>query len=154
MPQIVPIIDTVLSPPIGLLRPVLDEDGPYGFGSHTLTTFTSTAGVLVGDPTHNVYGTFGVIVQLQGAIPPPWGYTIGYDSGGAIGAEGFEYIPRFAQAVPQHQLLTGFWQALDVVDIVRLEQMLLWPFRLVGGDRLGLYVMPAITVDLYYLCLP
>jgi hypothetical protein len=154
MPQLANIIDIVFSPSVGWLRPVLDEAGPFGFGDYTLTQFTSTAGVLLGDPTHNVTGTFGVIVLFAGAFPSTWSIEFGYDSGGALGHEGDRYTPRLAQVVPQHELIGGFFAPLDYVDIVHIPQVVSWPFRPVGGDRVGLHVTPDCSVDLYYLCLP
>lgn len=152
MPDVASIIDTLATPPLGALNPVLDTSGPYAFGDHTLTTFTTTGSMLLPAGTYQVHGTYGVIVVPNGAIPTAWGYRTGYDSGGALGGEGHTYYNRFCQVVPQHQLASGLYLPLDLLDVHSIPWYTLWPFRLVGGDRLGLHVEPAIAVDLYYLC--
>ncbi len=152
MPDITSIIDTVVTPPLGLLHPVLDTSGPYGFGDYTLTEFTTDGSFTLPAGTHNVWGTYGVIVIPNGAIPVTWGQQIGWDSGGAIGSEGNRYDNRICQLVTQHQLFSGFWASLNYIDVHYVPQMTLWPFRLILSDRLGLHVEPDIAVDLYYLC--
>lgn len=153
MPQNVSVIDNVSSPPLGLLRPVLDTSGPYGAGAHERATFTTDGTWVLPAGTHDVTGTYGVVVVVNGAIPATWGYEIGFGSGGALGDEGWRYDNRICQVVPLHQLFTGVFIALDYVDVHYIPQAIFWPFRLVGSDRLGLYVSPSIMVDLYYLCI-
>lgn len=152
MPATQGIIDTIAFPPIGLLNPVLDTGGPYSAGSWTFDTFTTGGAMLLPAGTYQVHGTYGVIAQVNGAIPTPWGFSIGLDSGGALGFEGYRYDNRFCQLVPMHQLLSGVLYPMEIVDVHYSYQMVLWPFRLIGGDRLGLHVSPDISIDLYYLC--
>lgn len=152
MPVPVGVIDSIAFPPLGLLNPVLDTGGPYGAGDHTLSTFTTSGAFLLPAGTYQVHGTYGVIVVPNGAIPASWGYSIGYDSGGALGGEGFIYHNRFCQVVPMHQVLSGFYLPLELHDVHTVPSYLLWPFRLIGGDLLGLHVSPGVAVDLFYLC--
>jgi len=152
MPTSTGIIDSIAFPPIGALNPVLDTGGPYYAGSWTFDTFTTGGAFALPAGTYQVHGTYGVIAQVNGAIPAGWGLSRGLDSGGALGFEGDYYYNRLCQLVPMHQLLTGILWPMDVIDIHRASQMVTWPFRLIGGDRLGLHVSPGIEIDLYYLC--
>ncbi len=147
------VIDVLAFPPLGSLNPVLDDNGPYSFGDHTFTTWHTSGAFALPAGTYQVHGTYGVIVRLNGAPPAPWGVTIGYDSGGAVGFEGFIWEHRFAQLVVMHQLLSGFFTTVDLTDIVTTAQSVFWPFRLIGGDQIGLHVEPGVAVDLYYLCI-
>ncbi len=146
------IWDSLSFPPLGLLKPVLDTTGPYSAGDYNLDEFTTDGSFVLPVGTYQVHGTYGVIVVPNGTIPVTWGYSIGYDSGGALGNEGNVYENRFCQVVPQHQVLSGFYLPLDRFDVTVVPWYTLWPFRLIGGDRLGLHVTVGITVDLYYLC--
>jgi hypothetical protein len=152
MPVPTSVIDSIAFPPLGSLNPVLDTNGPYGAGDHTLTTFTTSGAFLLPAGTYQVHGTYGVIVVLNGALPPSWGYDIGYDSGGALGGEGFRYHNRFCQLVPMHQVLSGFYLPLEYFDVHHIPDSILWPFRLIGGDTLGVHVSPGVAVDLFFLC--
>jgi hypothetical protein len=152
MPTTTGIIDTLAFPPLGVLNPVLDDSGPYTAGDHSLTTFTTGGAFLLPAGTYQVHGTYGVIVVPNGAIPVTWGHSTGWDSGGALGNEGDIYENRFCQLVPEHQLFSGFFLPLDRFDVFTVPAYLLWPFRLVGGDLLGVHVSPGVAVDLYYLC--
>jgi hypothetical protein len=151
MPVLSGIIDTISFPPLGTLNPVLDTGGPYGFGDHVLTTFVTGGAFALPAGTYQVHGTYGVIVVAT-TIPVTWGQSIGFDSGAALGNEGNRYWNRFCQLVPQHELFSGFWASLEYIDVHYVPQLELWPFRLIGGDRLGLHVEPDTAVDLYYLC--
>lgn len=154
MPVDASIIDSLAYPPIGLLKAVLDENGPYVAGNHTIDTFASSDPFLLPPGPHAVHGTFGAIIQVNGAIPVVEGWADGYDSGGAIGVEGRFYYDRFAQIVLLHQIITGFYVAIQRFELHYLSDVMFWPLRLVGGDRFGLHVEPAIAVDVYFLCLP
>lgn len=153
MPPLTTLIELAVFPPLGLLQPVLDTSGPYATGDHTLVTWTTSGFGIRPAGTYSVWSTYGVVVVPNGAIPSTWGYSIGWDSGGALGNEGNRYYERFAQLVPQHELITGFWISLDHYDVHYVPDFILWPFRIGGGDRLGLHVEPAISVDLYFLAL-
>lgn len=145
------VIDLIAFPPLGTLNPVLDTGGPYGFGDYNLTTFTTGGAFALPAGTYQVHGTYGVMV-VAASTPVTWGFSIGYDSGSALGNEGNIYENRFCQLAPQHQLFSGFYATLDLIDVHTVPLMALWPFRLIGGDRLGLHVEPSVSVDLYYLC--
>lgn len=146
------LIDALAFPPLGSLNPVLDDGGPYATGDYSLSTFTTGGAFLLPAGTYQVHGTYGVITVPSGAIPAAWGYEIGFDSGGALGNEGWRFFNRFCQLVPMHQLFSGFLLPLDRHDCNFAVDYLLWPFRLIGGDVLGLHVEPGVAVDLYYLC--
>jgi len=145
-------IDILAWPPVGTLLPVLDTGGPYSFGSWTFDTFTTGGAGFLPSGTYQVHGTYGVIAVVNGAIPAAWGYDLGLDSGGALGFEGYRYHNRFCQLIPMHQLYSGALWPMDRVDVHYAADMLLWPFRFIGGDRLGLHVSPGIQIDLHYLC--
>lgn len=149
----VDIIDQIATPPLGTLDIVLDENGPYTFGNYDLDTFVTTVTHgLLPPGTHQVHGTYGVVIQLNGAIPTTWGVKFGYSSLVSSGNEGDIYENRICQAVLMHQLLGGAWVATDVEDVHRVPFLMQWPFRLIGGDLLGLNVSPGVAVDLFYLC--
>lgn len=154
MPQPVGVSSLILSPPIALLTPVLDEDGPFAAGDHTLTDFLTTVSHgLLPAGRWGIGGTYGVLVQPNGAIPATWGYTQGYDSGGAIGIEGWFYFNRFAQVVVMHQSLSGAFITVQVQEAHQIQSYIPTAFIPLGGDRIGLNVSPDIAVDLYFLCL-
>jgi len=146
-------VDALTFPPLGLLNPVLDANGPYASGSHTLTSFTTNGAFLLPAGTYQIHGTYGVLVQPNGAIPVTWGIDYGYDSGGPIGAEGNRYFNRFAQLVAMHQFFSGAFATTEIFEAHRLAETFFWPFRLIGGDQLGLHVTPGVSVDLYFLCI-
>lgn len=140
MPQI-GIIDFAFSPPIGILNPFLDGNGPYGFGQHSLTTW------LDGATTRNVSNTFGVQLQFNGAIAPELGLVPGFDDGGLIVADTFDM--RLVQVVALHQYLSGAWTITQIEDIHVLPLTIRWQEALPG--KLGLYVSPTVAVDLFFL---
>lgn len=153
MPTVTGVIDALAFPPLGALLPVLDTNGPYAAGDHSLTTFATAGAGALPAGTYQVHGTYGVIVVPNGAIPATWGHTVGFDGGGALGNEGDVYENRFCQLVPEHQVLSGFYLPLELHDVFTVPDYLLWPFRLVGGDLLGVHVSPGVSVDLFFLCL-
>jgi hypothetical protein len=152
MPAPTSIVDVIASPSIGLLNPVLDTSGPFGAGSHVFTTFTTGGAMLLPAGTYQVHGTYGVIVVPNGAIPVTWGHTTQFDGGGPLDPVGDRYDNALCQVVPEHQILSGFYLPIDRVEVHYVPEVIFWPFRLVGGDQLGLWVSPDITVDLFYLC--
>jgi|SRR6185295_775187 len=155
MPGVLPvgIGQLIASPPIALLDPVLDENGPYGAGDHTITDFVITVphGILL-PGTHPIGGTFGVIIQPT-VIPLTWGYEIGYDSTGPIGAEGYVYENRFAQLVVMHGTISGGYVTILTANCHSLQTYVQTPFVALGADRFGLHVSPGISVDLFFMCL-
>jgi hypothetical protein len=156
MPGTVPtgVAQFVVTPPISLLTPVLDENGPYATGDHTITDFlTTVAHGLLPAGTWPIGGTYGVLVQPNGTIPITWGARIGWDSGGATGNEGWIYFNRFAQVVVQHQALSGAFLTIQVEDCRALQTYIPTIFIPLGGDRIGLHVEPDVAVDLFFMCL-
>jgi hypothetical protein len=142
MAQVVGIIDTIDHLPLGILQPKLDGNGPYAYGSSlTLSTW------LDGATTRQVNDTWGVVVQINGAIAPALGRQVGYDDGAAVNAD--EYDLRIVQVAVQHQLLGGAWIISQLEDVHYAPFMVRWAEATPG--RLGLYVSPTWSVDLYYL---
>jgi len=135
------LIDFALAPPLGVMNPHLDGNGPYGAGNHTLTTWLNS-GVL-----SSVANTFGLVMNFNGAIPSKLGLTIGYTDGALIVTD--EYEMRLVQLVVQHQLLGGTWVVSQIEDIFVLPLTIRWTEALPG--RVGLYIAPGIHVDLFYL---
>jgi hypothetical protein len=135
------IIDFATSPPVGILTPRLDHNGPFGPGNHMFTSWDDNG------TSRNVSDTYGVIVQFNGAIPPKLGLVPGFDDGGLIVADEFDM--RLVQLVAMHQLLTGPWAITQLDDLHVLPFMLRWAEALPG--RVGIYVLPGIAVDLFYL---
>ena len=135
------IIDVINNLPIGILTPVLDTDGPYAAGNHSITTWHA------GAVLHNVGDTFGVIVQINGAIAPHLGRQIGYDDGVAVNLDLYE--TRITQVAVLHQMLGGAWVATQAADIVYAPNLIRWVEASPG--KLGLYVSPTWSVDLYFL---
>lgn len=146
MPNIqVPIGTQFLHPPIGLLVPHLDYRGPYSDNA-TLTTWSITAGPVYTDSP--VANTFGVLVQLAGAIPVERGFITGWVSPDAQYDEA-EYDIPLTQLVVQHQFLSGAWTTTQREWIRSWPFTLLWDVALPG--RIGLLVSPGLAVDLFYL---
>ena len=137
----VSIIQGLQNVPIGLLQTKLDGNGPYGLGSHTLTDW------LDGAVTRSVSDTFGVVVQINGAIAPELGRLVGYDDGVVVNTD--EYELRIVQVVQQHQDLSGAWLVTQLADMFYAPQMIRWTEDLPG--RIGLYVSPTWSIDLFYL---
>ena len=154
MPVSTSVGSVIIGPPIALLRPVLDENGPFTAGSHTITDFLTTVahGVLPAG-TWPIGGTYGVLVQPNGVIPTAWGSTVGYDSGGAIGDEGVVFENRFAQVVVMHQAIGGAFVTVLQQDCRLLQTYIPTPFVPLGGDRIGLHVSAGVAVDLFFMCL-
>jgi hypothetical protein len=152
MPTQTGIIDAVTTPPLSLLQQVLDTNGPYGAGIHTLTQFHTDGAFLLPAGTYDVGGTYGLIARLHGAIPLPWGYEIGWNDG-ASQDESF-WDNRLAQVVVQRQLpITSAWVTTSKFDLHEFQRLELWPLFIGGGSRIGLYVAPDIEIDLFYMCL-
>jgi hypothetical protein len=137
----VSIIDTLTGLPLGVLTPSVDTLGPYGPGNHRLTQWRD------GATTRNVSDTFGVVVQISGAIAPQLGRAPGFDDGGSVNLQ--TYHQRITQLATLHQLLGGAWVPTQTIDIYYAPQLVRWVESLPGV--IGLYVGPTWSVDLYYL---
>jgi hypothetical protein len=133
--------DQFLHPPIGTLRQHLDGNGPYGPGTHTLTTWS------LDGADHDVSDSFGVLAQVNGAIPSSWGYKDGWVSPDAQ-YDAQHYYNRICQLVVQ-QFLGGAWITTQLLDAQDILVAMLWEVALPG--RLGLWVPPALAIDLYFL---
>ena len=156
MPGTVPtgVGSVIISPPLALLRPILDEHGPFTTGDYTITDFlTTTSHGLLPAGTWPIGGTYGVVLQVNGAIPITWGYDIGYDSGGALGAEGWVYHERFCQLVVMHEAIGGAFLTVGITELHEIQRYVPLSWIPVGGDRLGLHVEPGVAVDLFFMCL-
>ncbi len=150
MPTAVGVIDQWIAAPLGVLVNWLDGGGPYGPGDHTIYTWTKSGGA--GVP---VAVTYGAIVQINGAIPPKWGYELGCTFGGGTPATGEIWQPRVAQLVVQHQvdvLGGGPYVTTQIYNLHTTAGLCMWNVALPG--RLGLYVAPDIAVDLQFLQTP
>lgn len=139
------IIDLFLHPPITLMRPVLDEFGPYSSGSHELANFGWDNGVIT---PRLVSQTWGVTAQLAGAIPAGWGFTQGWVSNDGQSDESV-YDPPLAQLVAQHQFPNGAWFTTTYLLVDRFPVTAFWQTAFPG--RVGLLVAPHISIDLFYM---
>lgn len=137
----VSIIQTISQLPLGVLSPFLDADGPFTAGNHALTTWHD------GVTLRNVSDTFGVIVQINGAIAAQLGRVTGFDDGGIVVLD--EYEDRIVQVAVLHQLFGGAWIASQISDIFVAPFMIRWAEALPG--KLGLYIGPTWSLDLYFL---
>lgn len=152
MPSVTDIIDSITSPPFAALQQVLDTNGPYGAGDHTLTQFNTNGAFLLPAGTYDVGGTYGVIVRVSGAIPPKEGFKIGWSDPLSIYVEN-QYTFPICQVVQQHQLpITSAYVTTTLEWVYRLEQWIPWNVLLGSGARVGLHVEPNWSVDLFYLC--
>jgi len=138
------VIDTILHPPIGGLTNLLDYNGPYTAGPHTLTTWNDNG------TTRSVSNTFGMIATVNGAIPIEWGLELGWDDP-ITGFGGTYYQGRVLQVVVQHQLLLGLGGYVDtqIENIFQAAVAMTWNEALPG--RIGLYVAPGWSFDLQFL---
>lgn len=139
------LIDFYLHPPIGRLEPRLDTLGPYS-GNRTISQWSSTLPPVT-TPTP-VSASYGVIVQLEGALPPDWSFSQGWVSDDGQYEESI-YYPSIAQLAVQHQFPNGGWVTSQLVDVNRFPMMVTWTESLPG--RLGLLVAPHLSVDLLFL---
>lgn len=152
MPTVTDIIDTVASPPFASLQQVLDTGGPYGAGNHTLTTFHTDGAFLLPAGTYDVGGTYGVLVRVNGTIPPKEGFKIGWTDPASIYDES-QWQNPICQIVQQHQLpITSAYVSTTVQWIYTLLTWVPWNVLLGSGARVGLHVEPNWAVDLFYMC--
>lgn len=135
------IISAFTQLPIGVLDTALDAAGPYGPGSHSLTTWSQ------GGTIRNVSDTFGVVAQINGAVALKLGLTPGYDDGASIQLD--EYQIRPLQIAQLFQTRSGVWVPVFVSDVPRFPYLVRWAEDQPG--KIGLYVSPTWHVDLYYL---
>ena len=152
MPSPTDIIQSITSPPFASLQQVLDTAGPYGPGDHTLTQFTTNGAFLLPAGTYDVGGTYGVIVRVNGTIPPAEGFKIGWSDPSSIYVENSYYNP-IVQVVQQHLLpITSAYVTTTIQWVNQLESWIPWNVLLGSGARVGLHVEPNWHVDLFYMC--
>jgi hypothetical protein len=150
MPIGVGVVDQFLHPPLGLLNPVLDENGPYGPGSSTRSNFLTSGAFLLPAGTYSVSGTYGVIAVVNGAIPPTAGFANGWDDVGYPLTSGIRYDDRFCQINVIHTLLSGVAVITQQFDLFMLSDFITWNVALPAV--IGIWVNPFMAIDLYYLC--
>lgn len=152
MPTTTNIIDVISTPPLASLQQVLDTGGPYGPGSHTLTTFSTNGAFLLPAGSYAVSGTYGVIAVVNGTIPPAAGFQIGWHDPLAISDASY-YYDAIGQVLVQHQLpITGAWVTAQLEWLHELQTFFYWTLSIGTPGRVGLYVAPNWHIDLYYLC--
>lgn len=140
MPDPIGIIEQFLHPPLAVMTEAFDPRGPYGFGSHTLTT--------VGNGVDSVATSFGVLVTHH-TVPEEWGRDVGYLDV-SEGLSLYRWQPWYAQVGVLHQLLaTGanIWTQVDECQFP--IHLVLW--ETARPNLIGLYVQPGWEVDLYWL---
>jgi len=154
MPTTQGIIDSIATPPIASLQQVLDTNGPYGPGSHTLTQFTTGGAFLLPAGTYPVSGTYGVLLVVNGAIAPRLGFTLGWiGPGGTLTEDASLFHDRICQLVVQHQLpITGAWVTTSEHEMFELAMLTLWQGLVDAPARIGLYVAPTFSVDAFFMC--
>jgi hypothetical protein len=151
MPGVTGVIDQFLHPPLGLLNPVLDDAGPYGPGTSTRTTFHTSGAFLLPSGTYDVSGTYGLVIVVNGSIPPTAGFEFGWDGAGGALYSGNKYYDRFGQIVVIHTLLSGAGVITQEQSIDHLQTLMLWETALPA--EIGIWVNPSMALDLFYLCL-
>ena len=150
MPTPGSVIDQFLHPPLGLLNPVLDENGPYGPGSSTRSNFTTSGSFLLPAGTYDVSGTYGVIAVVNGAIPAVAGFAAGWDDVGYPLTSAIRYDDRFCQINVIHTLLSGVAVITQQFELFHLSDFITWDVALPAV--IGIWVNPFMAIDLYYLC--
>lgn len=152
MPTVTDIIDSIASPPFASLQQVLDTNGPYGAGNHTLTQFHTNGAFLLPSGTYDVGGTYGVIARVNGSIPIREGFKIGWSDPASIYDES-KWINPICQIVQQHLLpITGAYVTTTLEWMFTLQLWVPWQVLLGSGARVGLHVEPNWSIDLFYMC--
>lgn len=152
MPTSTSLIDTVTTPPLASLQQVLDTNGPYAGGDHTLSQFHTDGAFLLPAGNYDIGGTYGLIVQAS-TYPAFAGRLLGWNDATYPTISGDEYRDRIAQVCLLHQLpITGAWVISATYDIFLPSQLVLWPVYIGSGGRIGLHVFPNFAVELFYMC--
>lgn len=145
LPAITGLIDFFVHAPLNLCGPWLDINGPYT-GSVTLTTFRVSSDL---SGLHHVVGdSEGVIIDVNGALPPEWGRDAGWFSEDGQYDQSI-YIPALGQFVVQHQFISGGFVTTQVVPINTLPTLVLW--EQAAPARVGLATAPDVWFDLRYV---
>lgn len=152
MPSVTSLVDTVTTPPLASLQQVLDTNGPYAAGDHTISQFHTTGGFLLPAGNYDVGGTYGIIVQAS-TFPSSAGRLLGWNDAAFPTISGDTYYDRIAQVCLLHQLpITGAYVITETYDIHLPSQLQLWPVYIGSGSKIGLHVFPNFAVDLFFLC--
>jgi hypothetical protein len=152
MPALTSVVDELTQPPFASLNAVLDLNGPFGTGDYNIDSFYTDGSFLLPAGSHDIGGTYGVIVQV-GLVPPQVGFRIGWNDVLGTAGSGDEWERRICQLVLQHYLpLGGFWIPTLVQDLNLVSTYVAWPVLVLSGSRLGLHVDPGWSVDLYFMC--
>lgn len=152
MPTTTGIIDTVTTPPFASLQQVLDTNGPYAAGDHTLTQFHTGGAFLLPAGNYDVSGTYGVIVQVS-TFPARAGRLLGWNDAAFPTISGDTYQDRIAQVCLLHSLpISGATIITETFDVNLPQQLFLWPVYLGSGTKVGLHVFPGFAVELFYMC--
>lgn len=104
---------------------------------------------LLGSPASlHVNQSFGVVVHLNGPIPPGWGYTRAW-----VSADGqldtTAYSPPLCQVVACHQFPGSYWIPTQNWWVESVPNLVFWEMQQPG--KVGLYVLPGLQVDLFWL---
>ncbi len=154
MPVSTGIIDTIASPPIASLQQVLDTNGPYGPGSHTIANFHTNGAFLLPAGNYPIAGTYGVLIVCS--ISPPIGMSRfpGWDDGSSLPTGNADhYAQRICQLIVQHQLpITGAQVTTDERDMFELSMLALWQGVIDAPNRIGIHVAPNVQVELFFMC--
>lgn len=152
MPQSTSVIDTIATPPLAALQQVLDTNGPFAAGDHTLTQFHTSGAFLLPAGNYDLGGTYGVIVQAS-TFPLKAGRQLGWNDAAYPTISGDVYHDRIAQVCLLHQLpITGAWIISQTYDIYLPSQLCLWPVYIGSGGRVGLHVFPNFAVECFWMC--
>lgn len=152
MPQVTDIIDTVASPPFATLQQVLDTNGPFTGGDHTITQFHTNGAFLLPAGNHDVSGTYGLIVEAS-TFPASAGRVLGWNDASFPTISGDEYLDRIAQVCILHDLpITGATIITATYDVRLPVQAILWSPLIGAGTKVGLHVFPNFAVELFWLC--
>lgn len=139
------LIDMLLHPPLGAMRPFLDYYGPYS-GNVSIATWSETAGPIF--TPRSVTDTFGVFINIEGLIPTSWGYRQGWVSElGEIDLS--QYIPPLGQLVVVHRFSNGLHIATQTFTIDSFPCFVTWDVALPAF--IGLRTAPGISFDLSFL---
>ena len=154
MPTVTDIIDAISTPPLASLQQVRDTNGPFAAGHYRLSDFHTDGAFLLPAGTYSVSGTYGVIAQVTGTVPPAAGFQKGWvDPLGVIFDSGEVYHDLIGQVCLLHFLpITGAGIITEQHDLHQLGETFLWPALIGSAASVGLYVAPNWQIDLYYLC--
>lgn len=154
MPAITDVIQALTTPPLISLQQVLDTNGPFAAGDHTIDTFHTDGAFLLPAGSYGVSGTYGVIVRAT-TIPINASRLIGFN-GIVAGQDESEdtFLDRLCQVVIYRSFpITGALYAIQRLDCQYATQLTLWSaFNGAAPDHIGLHVFPGWAVDLYWMC--